>query len=52
MLERFMQKKFKEMNQKEIKIEKLIRRKGDKLFVNLKSYNNSFNSWVVKKGVV
>ena len=29
--------------------EKVIRKKGDKLYVKLKGYNNSFNSWIDKK---
>ena len=36
-------------NQKESRIEKVIRRKGDKLYVKWKGYNNSFNSWADKK---
>ena len=33
-------------NQKEFRIEKLIKRKGDQLYVKWKGYNNSFNSWI------
>ena len=33
-------------NQKEFTIENIIRRKGDKLYVKWKGYNNSFNSWI------
>ena len=36
-------------NQREYKIEKVIKRKGDKLYVKWKGYNNSFNSWIDKK---
>ena len=36
-------------NQKEFRIEKVIKRKGNKLFVKWKGYNNSFNSWIDKK---
>ena len=39
-------------NQKEFRIKKVIRRKGDKLYVKWKGYNNSFNSWIDKKGIV
>ena len=39
-------------NQKEFIIEKLIKRKGDKLYVKWKGYNNSFNSWIDKKDIV
>ena len=31
-------------NQKEFRIEKVIKKKGDKLYVKWKSYDNSFNS--------
>ena len=46
------EKEFQKTNQKELKIEKLIKRKGDKLYYKWKGYNNSFNSWVDKKGIV
>ena len=38
-------------NQKEFRTKKVIKRKGDKLYVKWKSYNNSFNinSWIEKK---
>ena len=36
-------------NQKEFRIEKVIKRKGDKLNVKWKGYNNSYNSWIDKK---
>ena len=36
-------------NQKEFRIEKVLKRKGDKLYVKWKGYDNSFNSWINKK---
>ena len=36
-------------NQKECKGEKVIKRKGDKLYVKWKSYDNYFNNWIDKK---
>ena len=36
-------------NQKEFRVEKVIKRKGNKLYVKWKGYNNSFNSWIDKK---
>ena len=42
----FYEKEFKKTNQKEFRIEKIIKRKGNKLYVKWKRYNNSFNSWV------
>ena len=47
LLERFT-KKLQKTNQKEIRIEKLIKRKGDKLYVKWKGYDSSFDSWVDK----
>ena len=35
--------------QNEFRIEKVIKRKGDKLYVKWKDYDNSFNSWIDKK---
>ena len=47
----FLQKKKKERkmqkaNQKEFRIEKLIKKKGAKLYVKWKGYNNLFDSWI------
>ena len=44
----FYEKEFQK-NQKELRIEKVIKRKGNKLYVKWKGYNNSFNSWIDKK---
>ena len=35
-----------------IKEKKRKKRKGDKLYVKLKGYDNSFNSWIDKKDLV
>ena len=35
-----------------IKKEKILKRKGDKLYVKWKGYNNSLNSWIDKKDIV
>ena len=43
-MELFMQKELQKTNQKEFRIEKLIKRKSDKLYVKRKGYDNSFNS--------
>ena len=50
--ERFTKKNCKKVNQKEIRIEKVIKRKGDKLYVKWKGYNSSLNSWIDKKGSI
>ena len=38
-------------NQKEFRIEKVIKKKGNKLYVKWKGYDNSFNSWIDKKSL-
>ena len=48
----FYEKEFQKTNQQEFRIEKVIKRKGDKFYVKWKGYNNSFNSWIDKKGIV
>ena len=48
----FFEKELQKTDQQEIKIEKVIKRKGDKLFVKWKGYDNSFNSWIDKKDLV
>ena len=40
----FYEKEFQKTNQKEFKIEKVIKKKDDKLYVKWKGYDNSFNS--------
>ena len=39
-------------NQKEFRIEKVLKEKGNKLYVKWKGYDNSFNSWIDKKDIV
>ena len=48
----FYEKELQKTNQKEFRIEKVLKRKGDKLYVKWKGYNNSFNSWINKKDLV
>ena len=38
----------KKKNQKEFRDDKVIKKKGDKLYVRWKGYDNSFNSWIDK----
>ena len=38
-----MKKNYKKASQEKIKIEKVIKRKGDRLYVKWKRYDNSFN---------
>ena len=39
-------------NQQDFRIEKVIKNKGDKLYVKWKRYDSSFNSWIDKKDLV
>ena len=39
-------------DQKEFRIEKALKRKGDKLNVKWKGYDNRFNSWINKKDLI
>ena len=48
----FYEKELQKTNQKEFRTEKILKRKGDKLHVKWKGYNNSFNSWINKKDLV
>ena len=40
----FYEKELQKTNQEEFRIEKVIKRKGDKIYVKWKGYDNSFNS--------
>ena len=45
------EKKLQKTNQKEFRVGKVIKRKGNKLYVKWKGCNNSFNSWIDKKDI-
>ena len=48
----FYGKELQKTNHKEFRKEKVIKRKGNKLYVKWKGYYNSFNSWINKKDIV
>ena len=48
----FYEKELQKTNQEEFRIEKVIKRKGDKIYVKWKGYDNSFNSWIDKKNLI
>ena len=48
----FYEKELQKTNQKEFRIEKLIEKKGDKLYVKWKGYESSFNSWIDKNYLI
>ena len=48
----FYENELQSANKQEFRIEKVITRKGDKLYVKWKGNDNSFNSWIDKKDIV
>ena len=44
--------RFRKRNCKKKKSKKVIKTKGDKLYVKLKDYDGSFNIWIDKKNIV
>ena len=45
----FYKRELQKVDQQEYRIEKVTKKKGDKLYVKWKGYDNSFNSWIDKK---
>ena len=48
----FYEKELQKTSKEKFRIEKIIKRKGDKLYVTWKGCDNSFNSWINKKDLV
>ena len=48
----FYENELHKTNQKEFRIEKVIKKKGDKLYIKWKGYYSSFNGWIDKKDIV
>ena len=48
----FYEEELQKIDQQEFRIEKVIKKKGDKLYEKWKEYDNSFNSWIDKKDLV
>ena len=48
----FYEKELQKTNQEKFRIEKVLKRKGDKLYVKWKGYDSRFNSWTDKKDVI
>ena len=46
------EKELQKTNQEEFRIEKVIKRKGNKIYVKWKGYDNSFNNWIDKASLV
>ena len=52
LLEHFIKRELQKTNQKEFRKEKVLKKKGDKLYVKWKGYDNSFNSWIDEKDLL
>ena len=48
----FYEKELQKIDQEEFRIEKVIKKKSDKLYIKWKGYDSSFNSWIDKKDLV
>ena len=48
----FYEKELEKTNQREVRVEKVIKRKVNKRCVKWKGYDHSFNSWIDKKDIV
>ena len=48
----FYEKKLQKANERQFRIENVIKKKGKKLYFKWKEYDNSFNSWINKKDLV
>ena len=48
----FQEKELQKTNQQGFRIGKVIKRKGNKLYVKWKGYENLFNSWIDKKDLI
>ena len=51
-MDSFYEKELQKTDQKEFRMEKVIKKKGNKLYVKWKGYDNPFNSWIDKKDIV
>ena len=52
LLEHFMKKNPQKTNQKVFRIEKVIKKKRDKLYAKWKHHDNLFNGWIDKKDLI
>ena len=48
----FYEKELQKTSQRELRIEKVLKRKGDELYAKWKGYDNRFNSWIDKKDLI
>ena len=48
----FYENELQKTDKKEFRIEKVLNKKGDTLYIKWKGYDNFFNSWIDKKDIV
>ena len=48
----FYETELQKIDHQEFRIEKIIKKRRNKLYVKWKGYDNSFNSWIDKKDLV
>ena len=48
----FYEKELQKRDQGKFRIENVLKRKGDKLYVKWKGFNNSFSSWIDQKDLL
>ena len=48
----YYEKELQKTSQKEFRIEKVLKGKGDKSYIKWKGYDNRFNSWINKKDIL
>ena len=48
----YYEKELQKTNQNGFRVEKVIKRESDKLYIKWKGYDNSFNCWFDKKDIV
>ena len=49
---KFYEREPQKTNQQEFRIEKIIEKKGDKLYVKWKGYDSSFSNWIDQKDLI
>ena len=47
----FYEKELQKTNQKDFRVEQVIKREDDKLYIKWKESDNSFNNWIHKKDI-
>ena len=47
----FYEKESQKTSQEKLRIEKVLKRRGDKLYIKWKGYDNSSNIWIDKKDI-